>query len=46
MATVRGRDRTALHELQETAGGRLEIEHVDSNAPEQVQALRNRLAPP
>ena len=29
VATVRGPARTALHELQETAGGRLEIEHVD-----------------
>ncbi|MGG2461562.1 SDR family oxidoreductase [Streptomyces sp. RGM 3693] len=44
VATVRGPARTALHELQETAGGRLEIEHVDINAPEQVQALRDRLA--
>jgi NAD(P)-dependent dehydrogenase (short-subunit alcohol dehydrogenase family) len=26
-----------------TVGGRLEIEHVDINAPEQVQALRDRL---
>ncbi len=32
-----------LHELQDTAGGRLEIERVDINAPEQVQALRDRL---
>ncbi len=43
VATVRGPARTALHELQETAGGRLEIEHVDINAPEQVHALRDRL---
>jgi NAD(P)-dependent dehydrogenase (short-subunit alcohol dehydrogenase family) len=44
VATVRSPDRTALHDLQETAGGRLEIEHVDINAPEQVEALRDRLA--
>jgi NAD(P)-dependent dehydrogenase (short-subunit alcohol dehydrogenase family) len=43
VATVRSPARTALHELQDTAGGRLEIEHVDINAPEQVQTLRDRL---
>lgn len=43
VATVRGPERTALHELHGAAGGRLEIEHVDINAPEQVQALRDRL---
>jgi len=43
VATVRGPDRTALHDLRDTAGARLEIEHLDVNAPEQVQALRNRL---
>jgi NAD(P)-dependent dehydrogenase (short-subunit alcohol dehydrogenase family) len=43
VATVRGPGRTLLHDLQETAGGRLEIEHVDINEPEQVQALRDRL---
>ncbi|HWH10681.1 MAG TPA: SDR family NAD(P)-dependent oxidoreductase [Solirubrobacteraceae bacterium] len=44
VATVRGPGRTALHDLQSTAGERLEIEHVDINAPEQVHALRDRLA--
>jgi NAD(P)-dependent dehydrogenase (short-subunit alcohol dehydrogenase family) len=44
VATVRGPERTPLHDLEETAGGRLEIEHVDINAPAQVEALRNRLA--
>ncbi len=44
VATVRSPARTALHELHDTAAGRLEIEHVDINAPEQVQALRDRLA--
>jgi NAD(P)-dependent dehydrogenase (short-subunit alcohol dehydrogenase family) len=43
VATVRGSRRTALHELRDTADGRLEIEHVDIDAPEQVQALRDRL---
>ena len=43
MATVRSPARTALHELHDAAGGRLEIEHVDINAPEQVQSLRHRL---
>ncbi|HEX4731914.1 MAG TPA: SDR family NAD(P)-dependent oxidoreductase [Solirubrobacterales bacterium] len=43
VATVRGPERTALHDLQDTAGGRLEIEHVDINAPEGVEALRDRL---
>jgi NAD(P)-dependent dehydrogenase (short-subunit alcohol dehydrogenase family) len=43
VATVRGTARTPLHELQATADGRLEIEHVDINAPEQVHALRERL---
>jgi len=43
VATVRGRTRTALHELQESVGGQLEIEHVDINVPEEVQSLRQRL---
>lgn len=43
VATVRGRGHTALHDLQGTAGGRLEVEHVDINVPEQIQALRERL---
>jgi NAD(P)-dependent dehydrogenase (short-subunit alcohol dehydrogenase family) len=44
VATVRGAKHTALHDLQDTAGGKLEIEHVDINEPEQVDALRARLA--
>ncbi len=43
VATVRGRGRTALHNLQPAAGGRLEVEHVDINVPEQIEALRERL---
>jgi NAD(P)-dependent dehydrogenase (short-subunit alcohol dehydrogenase family) len=42
VATVRGPGRTALHERQASAGGRLEIEHVDINQPEQVRALSDR----
>jgi NAD(P)-dependent dehydrogenase (short-subunit alcohol dehydrogenase family) len=43
VATVRGQDRTALHDLQDTVGGLLEIEHVDITIPEQVRSLRQRL---
>ena len=43
VATARASGRTALHELQNTAGERLEIEHVDINEPEQVQGLCDRL---
>lgn len=44
VATVRGKRRTPLHQLHATAAGRLEIEHVDIDVPEQVQALHDRLA--
>jgi NAD(P)-dependent dehydrogenase (short-subunit alcohol dehydrogenase family) len=44
VATVRGDTRGPLHDLQDTSGGRLEIEHVDVTAPEQVNALHARLA--
>jgi NAD(P)-dependent dehydrogenase (short-subunit alcohol dehydrogenase family) len=43
VATVRGPDRTLLHELHDKVGDRLEIEHVDINAPVEVRALRDRL---
>jgi NAD(P)-dependent dehydrogenase (short-subunit alcohol dehydrogenase family) len=43
VVTVRDPGRTALHDLQQGGGGRLETEHVDSTKPEQVQALRVRL---
>ena len=45
VATARGPGRTALHDLQEPADRRLEIEHVDITAPEQVEGLRERLSP-
>jgi NAD(P)-dependent dehydrogenase (short-subunit alcohol dehydrogenase family) len=44
VATARSPTRTALNELAETSGGQLEIELVDINHPEQVSALRARLA--
>jgi NAD(P)-dependent dehydrogenase (short-subunit alcohol dehydrogenase family) len=43
VATVRGLDRTALHDLRDSSGGRLEMEHLDINAPDQIHALRDRL---
>lgn len=45
IGTVRpGTPRTKLHDLAETAGGRVEIHTVDINEPVQIAALRNRLA--
>src|SRR3984957_19226667 len=44
VATARNNAKTALHELSETWGGQLEIETVDINHPDQVSALRTRLA--
>jgi NAD(P)-dependent dehydrogenase (short-subunit alcohol dehydrogenase family) len=43
IATVRGTQRTALHELGASSGARLEIEVVDINRPDEVSALRARL---
>jgi NAD(P)-dependent dehydrogenase (short-subunit alcohol dehydrogenase family) len=43
-ATVRGSGRTGLHELAESSDGRLVVETVDITVPEQVAALRGRLA--
>ena len=43
-ATVRGTGRTALHDLASSAAGRLVVETVDITVPEQVAALRERLA--
>ena len=44
VATVRGDRPTGLHALAETAGGRLDIEQLDINEPEQIYALRDRLS--
>ena len=43
VATVRGQGRTALNDLQDRAGGRLEIEHLDMTEHDQVRGLRDRL---
>lgn len=44
MGTVRGEARTRLHELSQQAPGRVEVEHLDITLPEQISALRSRLA--
>ena len=44
VATERGGAKSRLHDLAKTAGGRLAIETVDINIPDQVAALRARLA--
>jgi NAD(P)-dependent dehydrogenase (short-subunit alcohol dehydrogenase family) len=44
VATVRGPGRTPLHDLADASAGRIEIETVDITEPEQVAALRGRLA--
>lgn len=44
IATVRAARRTPLHELADAHRGQLEIETLDIDAPEQIAALRNRLA--
>jgi NAD(P)-dependent dehydrogenase (short-subunit alcohol dehydrogenase family) len=45
VGTVRpGAGRTKLHELAEEFEGRVEIEILDINAPEQIAALRHRLS--
>jgi NAD(P)-dependent dehydrogenase (short-subunit alcohol dehydrogenase family) len=44
VATERSRSASQLHSLLEAAGGRLEIETVDITYPDQIAALRSRLA--
>jgi NAD(P)-dependent dehydrogenase (short-subunit alcohol dehydrogenase family) len=44
MGTVRGPTRTALHDLADGHSGKVAIETVDINQPDQVAALRERLA--
>jgi NAD(P)-dependent dehydrogenase (short-subunit alcohol dehydrogenase family) len=44
MATVRGSDRTRLHDLAGTCAGQIEIETVDVTEPAQITALHTRLA--
>ena len=43
-ATVRGASQTALHDLAGSSAGHLLVERVDITVPEQVAALRDRLA--
>ncbi|HXP57427.1 MAG TPA: SDR family NAD(P)-dependent oxidoreductase [Streptosporangiaceae bacterium] len=43
VATVRSPGRTALDDLRESQGGRLEIEQVDINEPDELRGLRDRL---
>jgi NAD(P)-dependent dehydrogenase (short-subunit alcohol dehydrogenase family) len=43
-ATVRGAGRTGLHDLAGSSGGGLAVETVDITAPDEVAALRDRLA--
>jgi NAD(P)-dependent dehydrogenase (short-subunit alcohol dehydrogenase family) len=44
VATERSRTTSQLHTLQEASDGRLEVETLDITYPEQVRALRTRLA--
>ncbi|MFH8746523.1 SDR family NAD(P)-dependent oxidoreductase [Streptomyces rimosus] len=44
IGTVRGSGRTGLHDLADTAEGRLTVESLEMTAPEQISALRDRLA--
>ncbi|MGA7918840.1 MAG: hypothetical protein WCA38_04155 [Candidatus Acidiferrales bacterium] len=41
VATVRDTSKTRLHDILENSSGRLEIETVDINFPDQVAALEN-----
>ncbi|MEV6127080.1 SDR family NAD(P)-dependent oxidoreductase [Streptomyces violaceusniger] len=44
IGTVRGDRRTGLHDLAEASGGRVTVESLDMTVPEQIAALRERLA--
>ena len=44
VGTVRGESRTQLHDLAARSDGRVQIETLDVNFPEQIAALRARLA--
>ncbi|NDZ81285.1 SDR family oxidoreductase [Streptomyces sp. SID10853] len=44
IGTVRGESRTDLHELAEKSGGSVTVESLDTTRPEQISALRDRLA--
>jgi NAD(P)-dependent dehydrogenase (short-subunit alcohol dehydrogenase family) len=44
VGTVRGAARSALFDLADRSGGRLTVDTVDINEPDQIAALRDRLA--
>ncbi|WP_260636871.1 SDR family oxidoreductase [Streptomyces angustmyceticus] len=44
IGTVRGSGRTGLHDLADASEGRLTIESLEMTDPEQISALRDRLA--
>ncbi|MFF8902665.1 SDR family oxidoreductase [Streptomyces lydicus] len=44
IGTVRGHRRTGLHDLAEASGGRVTVESLDMTKPEEIDALRERLA--
>lgn len=44
IGTVRGKDRTLLHELADKNPGSIEIEHLEVTDTEQIKALRERLS--
>jgi len=44
VGTVRGKGRTKLHDLAAGSDDRVQIETIDINFPEQISALRGRLA--
>jgi NAD(P)-dependent dehydrogenase (short-subunit alcohol dehydrogenase family) len=44
IGTVRGAERTQLHELADSSDGRLVVESLDIAEPDQISALRDRLA--
>ncbi len=44
IGTVRGAKPTLLHDLADTYGDRVEIEHLDITEPDEIAGLRDRLA--
>ncbi|MFI9358566.1 SDR family oxidoreductase [Streptomyces lydicus] len=44
IGTVRGDRRTGLHDLAEASGGRVTVESLDMTQPQEIDALRERLA--
>ncbi|MGW1026446.1 SDR family NAD(P)-dependent oxidoreductase [Streptomyces sp. NPDC002577] len=44
IGTVRGNRRSCLHDLAEASGGRVTVETLDTTKPDQLTAVRERLA--